>query len=116
MPDYAAAKLAADEVLTVLGEERAAKDGFGYLVLRPGGLKDGKGEGKIMLGKIPVTNSVFRGDVADVGVRLLEMDGVKGWFDMTGGEEEIGKEVERVLADGVNSMEGESLEAMNANI
>ncbi|KFY06081.1 hypothetical protein V492_08156, partial [Pseudogymnoascus sp. VKM F-4246] len=38
---YSAAKLEADEVLTVVGEERRKKDaGFNYIILRPGGLTD----------------------------------------------------------------------------
>ncbi|TVY67499.1 UPF0659 protein, partial [Lachnellula suecica] len=48
MPAYYKAKLAADETLTVLARERG---GFGYIVLRPGGLSDKKEMGKVQLGK-----------------------------------------------------------------
>jgi nucleoside-diphosphate-sugar epimerase len=116
IPDYYKAKIAADEALTVLGEERAKKDGFAYLLLRPGGLKDGEPEGKIVLGKTPAKGLVTRADVADVAVRLLEKEGLRGWFDLLGGDNETSQEVERVVREGVNSMDEESLEAMRANI
>jgi len=113
MPAYYKAKLAADEVLTVLGEERK---GFGYISLRPGTLTDEPETGKVVLGRTKASGSVSRGDVAEVAVRLLERDGVKGWFDLLGGEEDLGSEVERVLKEGVDSRDGESLEVMKANI
>jgi nucleoside-diphosphate-sugar epimerase len=113
MPAYYKAKLAADEVLTVLGEERK---GFGYISLRPGALTDEPETGKVVLGRTKARGSVSRGDVAEVAVRLLEREGVKGWFDLLGGEEDVGSEVERVLREGVDSREGESLEVMKANI
>jgi hypothetical protein len=46
----------------------------------------------------------------------LEREGVKGWFDLLGGEQDVGSEVERVLREGIDSREGESLEVMQANI
>jgi len=113
MPAYYKAKLAADEVLTVLGEERK---GFGYISLRPGTLTDEPETGKVVLGRTKARGSVSRGDVAEVAVRLLEREGVKGWFDLLGGEQDVGSEVERVLKEGVDSREGESLEVMKANI
>jgi hypothetical protein len=113
MPAYYKAKLAADEVLTVLGEERK---GFGYISLRPGALVDDPETGKVILGKTKARGSVPRGDVAEVAVRLLEREGVKGWFDLLGGEADLGDEVDRVLKEGINSMEGESLEVMKKSI
>ena len=113
IPHYYKAKLAADEVLTVLGEE---KKGFGYIVLRPGGLTDEPEIGKVSIGKTKAWGMVTRGDVADVAGRLLEKDGVKGWFDMLNGEEETGAAIDRVLKEKVNSMEGEDLETMKSNM
>ena len=113
MPAYYKAKLAADEVLTVLGEERK---GFGYISLRPGALTDEPETGKVVLGRTKARGSVSRGVVAEVAVRLLEREGVKGWFDLLGGEQDVGSEVERVLKEGVDSRDGESLEVMKANI
>jgi nucleoside-diphosphate-sugar epimerase len=47
MPAYYKAKLAADELLTVLGERK----GFQYIILRPGGLTDEPATGRVALGK-----------------------------------------------------------------
>lgn len=116
MPHYYKAKLAADEVLTVLGEERKAKDGFQYIVLRPGGLSDEKETGKVSLGKTAARGFVSRGDVADVAARLLEVEGAYGWIDLLNGDEDTGEAVKRVVKDGVNSMEGEDIQVMKDNI
>jgi nucleoside-diphosphate-sugar epimerase len=111
-PAYYKAKLAADETLTVLGE----KKGFGYIILRPGYLTDEKETGKVSLGKTKGSGMVTRGDVAEVAVRLLEQEGARGWFDLLGGEEDVGKAVEKVLNEGVNSIEGEDLEVMKKDV
>ncbi|CAL3964572.1 unnamed protein product [Diplocarpon coronariae] len=113
MPDYYKAKLAADEVITVLGEE---KKGFGYVVLRPGTLSDKPESGKVIIGKTPAEGQVSRGDVAEVAARLLEKEGARGWFDLLGGKEEIGSEIERVIGEKVDTREGESLEVMRKNL
>jgi nucleoside-diphosphate-sugar epimerase len=112
-PAYYKAKLAADEALTVLGEE---KRGFGYIVLRPGALTDDKETGKVSLGKTKARGMVTRGDVAEVAVRLLEQGGARGWFDLLSGEEDVGSAVERVLKEGVNSIEGEDLGVMKKDV
>lgn len=112
-PTYYKAKLASDEVLTVLGEQ---KKGFGYIVLRPGALTDEKETGKIDFGKTKGRGSVTRGDVAEVAVNLLEKEGVRGWFDLLGGNEETGAAVERVLKEGFSSIEGEDLEVMKKDV
>lgn len=116
MPHYYKAKLAADEVLTVLGEERRAKDGFQYIDLRPGGLTDEKETGKVSLGKTTARGFVTRGDVAEVAANLLEVEGAYGWIDLLGGDEGVGKAVERVVKEKVNAIEGEDIEVMKKNI
>ncbi|KAH7360863.1 hypothetical protein BKA65DRAFT_494156 [Rhexocercosporidium sp. MPI-PUGE-AT-0058] len=113
MPHYYKAKLASDETITVLGEE---KKGFGYIVLRPGNLSDDPESGRVVMGKTPARGQVTRGDVAEVAARLLEKDGVKGWFDLLGGEADLGSEVERVVKEGVDSREGESLDVMKKDL
>lgn len=113
MPVYYKAKLAADEVLTVEGKQR--KD-FGWICLRPGNLSDEKETGKVAIGKTHARGQVTRGDVAEVGVRLLEKEGVRGWFDLLQGEREVGEEVERVLKEGEDSIEGEDEGVMKENI
>jgi nucleoside-diphosphate-sugar epimerase len=112
MPAYYKAKLAADELLTVLGE----KKGFQYIILRPGGLTNGEATGRVALGKTRGWGQVRRADVADVAARLLEVPGARGWFDLLEGEEDVGEAVERVVRDKVDSREGESLEEMEKDI
>jgi nucleoside-diphosphate-sugar epimerase len=113
MPAYYKAKLAADELLTVLGER---KNGFQYIILRPGGLTDGEATGRVSLGKTKGWGLVRRADVADVAARLLEVQGARGWFDLLEGEEDVGEAVERVVRDKVDCREGESLEEMEKDI
>jgi nucleoside-diphosphate-sugar epimerase len=112
LPAYYTAKLAADELLTVLGERK----GFQYIILRPGGLTDGEATGRVALGKTKGYGQVRRADVADVAARLLEAPGAKGWFDLLEGEEEVGEAVERVVRDRVDCRDGESLEEMEKDI
>lgn len=119
MPDYVKAKLAADEVLTVLGEERVEKDGkdkFTYIILRPGTLSDGNETGLVELGKTPARATVTRADVADISARLLEIGGVNGWIDLVNGKEPAQQAVERVAREGIDAREGEDMATMKANI
>ncbi|CAG8982730.1 hypothetical protein HYALB_00001011 [Hymenoscyphus albidus] len=113
MPTYYKAKLAADEVLTVEGRERK---GFGWICLRPGILSDEEETERVGIGKIGARGQVTRGDVADVGVRLLEREGVSGWFDLLQGERGVEEEVERVLKEGEDYVEGEDEGVMKAHI
>jgi hypothetical protein len=99
--------------LTVFGEQ---KKGCGYIILRPGMLTDDKETGKISFGKTRARGQVTRGDVAEVAVKLLEKEGVRGWFDLLGGEEETGAAVDRVLKEGFNSVEGEDIELMKKDV
>ncbi|RDL39354.1 Uncharacterized protein BP5553_03694 [Venustampulla echinocandica] len=123
MPHYYKAKLAADEALTILGEERIRSQpegptspNFGYIILRPGNLSDKEETDKISLGKTKARGAVSRGDVAEVAVRLLEKEGIKGWFDLLEGDEGVASAVERVVKEGVDSIEGESLDAMREDL
>jgi len=114
IPHYYKAKLAADDVLTVLGEQRMKKDkGFTYIDLRPGLLTDEKEVGKVDLGKCGAKGKgVTRGDVAETAVLLLETEGARGWIDLLGGEEDVKSAVERVVRERVDCREGENLEVM----
>jgi nucleoside-diphosphate-sugar epimerase len=119
MPHYYKAKLAADEALTVLGEERVKKEGkdkFSYIILRPGWLSDEKESGKIELGRTNARDKVSRGDVAEVAVKLLETEGANGWFDLLNGNEPTDQAVTRVVKEGMNSMDGEDINVMKANM
>lgn len=51
-----------------------------------------------------------REDVARTAVELLDK-GANGWFDLLEGEE-IKEALERVVREGVNAVEGESMEEM----
>ncbi|KAL3419198.1 NAD dependent epimerase/dehydratase [Phlyctema vagabunda] len=117
LPDYYKAKLAADDVLTLLGNERMQKDkSFSYILVRPGTLADGPETGKVELGRTTAQGDVSRADVADVTVRLLEKEGVSGWIDMMNADKDVASEVDRVVREKVNTVEGEDLEAMKASL
>jgi nucleoside-diphosphate-sugar epimerase len=118
---YSDAKLAADEVLTYLAEERrhseraagvSKEDSFTYIVLRPGALTEGKATGKVQLGHTSGRGSVDREDVARVADALLAKDGANGWFDLLAGEEGISAAVDRVVEKGIDCREGEDLQEM----
>ncbi|RKF77966.1 UPF0659 protein [Golovinomyces cichoracearum] len=114
IPTYYQAKLAADEVLTVLGKER--NDDFRYISLRPGRLIDGPGVGKVSLGKTKAKGAVSRADVAEVAAKLLDKNEASGWLDLLDGEEDIDCAIERVLKEGIDCVEGEDLGVMRANV
>ncbi|KAM0124098.1 hypothetical protein ACHAP3_010603 [Botrytis cinerea] len=108
LPDYYRAKLAADQALVVLGEER--KD-WTWINLRPGTLSDEEETGRVSMGKTTGQGKVTRADVAEVAVRLLAEEGVKsGYFDLLNGEGEVGEEVRRVVKEGVDCRDGEEFE------
>ncbi|KAJ8065494.1 hypothetical protein OCU04_006175 [Sclerotinia nivalis] len=108
LPDYYQAKLKADQALVVEGRERSD---WTWICLRPGTLSDEGEKGRVVLGKTGGQGKVTRGDVAEVAVRLLGVEGVRsGYFDLLNGEVEVGEAVERVLAQGVDARDGEEFE------
>ena len=44
----------------------------------------------------------------------LEAEGANGWFDLLGGQEDTAAAVQRVVKDGVNTIEGEDIGVMKA--
>ena len=107
LPTYYEAKLAADEALYEASKKRA---GFVGINLRPGTLTDEAAE-RVELGK---TNSsegkISRESVAKVAALLLESEGIKNtWLDLLNGDEEPEVAVSRVVRDGVNAAEGDSV-------
>jgi hypothetical protein len=100
----------------VLGERKIKEGPFRYLILRPGGLIDDPATGKVSLGKTAGYGTVTRADVAGVAAELLEKSTKSGWFDLLSGDESVESAVERVEKEGVNSIEGESLDAMAADV
>ncbi|KAF2871763.1 hypothetical protein BDV95DRAFT_572751 [Massariosphaeria phaeospora] len=120
LPTYFQAKVAADEVLTVLSKERfdaEAKKGvpenerFHGISLRPGALTSAKAGG-VKMGKITCRGSVSRETVAQAIAAVLETDGARGWIDMLDGDDDVGAAVKKVVKDGVDSVEDEDFEGM----
>ena len=116
LPTYAAAKVEADECLVAVSKQR--RDGGGApfmdICLRPGTLTDEPATGRVSLGRTTATGKVSRADVAEVSARLLEKDGIRGYFDLMSGNEEVGQAVERCVREGIDCFEGEDLESMMA--
>lgn len=108
LPHYYRAKLAADEALYTVSKERGS--GFVGINLRPGTLTL-EPAGKVELGKTKHSGgNVSRESVARVADMLLASEGVKNvWLDLLDGEEEPAQAVQRVVTEGVNAAEGESV-------
>ncbi|OCK83698.1 hypothetical protein K432DRAFT_321863 [Lepidopterella palustris CBS 459.81] len=124
LPTYYDAKVAADEVLTVLAKDRydeEVKKGveeakrFCGIDLRPGRLTDDKA-GNVALGKIRCMGEVPRASVAEVALKLLETQGARGWFDLLDGEEEIEQAVKKCVSQGVDCVDGEDFGEMRKRV
>lgn len=124
LPTYYKAKLAADEVLTVLAKERfdeeekkgiSAKEKFCAISLRPGTLTDEKA-GEVKVGKIGVGGKTSRATTAEAIVAALETEGAKGWIDVIDGEEDSHQAIQKLTKEGIDVAEGEDLDAMKKNI
>jgi hypothetical protein len=121
---YFKAKVAADEVLTVLAKERyddEAKKGipenerFCGISLRPGTLTMDK-PGGVIMGKITCRGQIPRGTVAEAIAIVLGTDGARGWFDMLEGEEDVESAVKRVVKNGEDAVEGEDWKNMEERV
>ena len=112
LPDYAKAKLDADECLVALAKQRRDKGhAFQDIVLRPGHLTDDPPLGKVTLGYTRGKGEVSRADVADVAVKLLETD-YRGYLDLLAGEESIDEAIVRVRKDKIDAFKGEDEQAI----
>ncbi|KAJ2893888.1 hypothetical protein MKZ38_008133 [Zalerion maritima] len=102
---YYQAKVVADEEL--FKESKKQGSDFAGISLRPGTLTT-EPKGGVMLGKTPVSSGTSsRESVAATAEALLAADGVKtSWVDMLDGEEDIESAVKRVIAEGVDAIEG----------
>jgi len=123
LPTYYKAKVAADEVLTVLARKRweeeekkglPSGERFCGVSLRPGTLTDGA-PGGVSVGKIGTGGKVSRATVAESVVAVLETEGARGWIDLVDGEEGVKKAIERVVREGVDSVDEENVEKMEKN-
>ncbi|KNG47136.1 nad dependent epimerase dehydratase [Stemphylium lycopersici] len=124
LPDYFKAKVAADEVLTVLSNDRvareekegvAANERFCGISLRPGTLTE-QPAGNVNMGKIGADDKVSRATVAEVTAKVLEKEGVRGWVDFVDGQEEIATALDKYVKEGQDAVEGEDLGAMRERI
>lgn len=107
LPRYYQAKIAADEALYRAAKQR---EGFVAINLRPGTLTL-EPAGGVELGRTKGSRgNVSRESVAQVADALLASEGLGNvWLDLLGGNEPIDEAVERVVRDGVDAAEGESL-------
>lgn len=118
LPHYYKAKVAADEVLTVLAKERfdsEAQKGvpenerFAGISLRPGTLT-AEPAGGITIGKISSRGNTSRATVAETVVAVLATDGARGYIDVLDGEEKIDAAIKRLVKEGIDNVEGEDFE------
>ena len=124
LPTYYKAKVAADEVLTVLAKERLdeeSKQGvtdagkFCGISLRPGTLTDEKAGG-VKMGKIESRGKTSRATVAETIVAVLKTEGVKGYFDVLDGDEDVEIAVKQCVKEGIDAVEDEDLEDMKQRV
>lgn len=81
-PHYSASKFYADAWLE--------RSGLDYTIIRPGGLTNTTGTGKVKIGDNLEFDNVSREDVADVIINVLENEEAIGCsFDLTGGNTQI---------------------------
>lgn len=100
---YMAAKLEADRSLVSENGRR----GLEWTIVRPGGLSEEKGRGRVEAGRVHLGARIAREDVAGVVVECLGREGTVGLaFDVVGGETEIGEAVEGVVRGRVDTFEG----------
>ena len=100
---YMEAKLAADRELVGGNEKRVLR----YTIVRPSGLLDGEGTGKVEAGKTSTFESISRQDVAAVVAEVLKNDATVGLaFDIVGGQTPVEQAVKEVAEKKVNTFEG----------
>lgn len=112
LPDYAKAKIAADEYLAAMSRKRGGE--FRGICLRPGTLTDERA-GNVELGKTGGSGGkVSRETVAQAAVEVLDSGYQGGWLDLLDGKEDVKKAAERVTRENVDAFEGEDAERIYA--
>lgn len=123
LPTYYKAKIAADEVLTILSRERLekeAKDGvpekerFAGISLRPGQLTEEKAGG-VKVGKLGAGGKTSRDTTAHAIVAALET-GVRGWVDVIDGDEDPKQAIQKLADQGIDTAEEEDWEAAKERV
>lgn len=103
MQPYMEAKLAADRNLVTENERR----GLEYTIVRPGGLSQESGTGKVAAGRVHLGSMIPREDVASVVIECMKNEGTKGLaFDLVGGDTPIKDAVAAVVKERVDTFEG----------
>ncbi|KAK0863251.1 hypothetical protein LTR87_016285 [Friedmanniomyces endolithicus] len=100
---YMWAKLAADRSLVVENGRR----GLEYTIVRPGGLSNDPGKGKVAAGNVHLDTMISREDVAAIVVECLKNDGTKGLaIDCVGGDTPIVDAIAEVANGKIDAFAG----------
>lgn len=100
---FLAAKLQADRALRTGNDKR----GLAYTMVRPGGLSNEPGDGRVAAGKVHLGKMVKREDLAGVVVACIGNDDTIGLaFDVVGGEDVISEAVQEVGKHKTDTFEG----------
>jgi hypothetical protein len=123
LPTYYKAKIAADEVLTVLSTKRVKEEEsksvpadslFAGISLRPGTLTDEKAGG-VRVGKLGAGDKTSRATTAHAIVAALE-SGVRGWVDVVDGDEDVNAAMQSLVKDGIDTAVEEDWEAAKERV
>jgi len=100
---YMEAKFTADRNLVTENERR----GLEYTIVRPGGLSNEPGTGRIAAGKVHLNTTISREDVAATVIECMKNSGTIGLaFDCVGGDTPIAHAVAEVARDKIDSFAG----------
>lgn len=100
---YMEAKLAADRDL----REGNAERGLQYTIVKPGGLNMEESKGTVAAGRVGLTTTVSREDVAKVVIECMKQPKTIGLaFDVVGGDTPIAEAVQKVAEERIDTFEG----------
>ncbi|KAK5130499.1 hypothetical protein LTR08_001979 [Meristemomyces frigidus] len=100
---YMQAKFTADRNLVT----ENARRGLEYTIVRPGGLTSDAGKGTIAAGKVHLSSTISREDVASVVVECMKNGGTKGLaFDCVGGDTPVRDAVAEVAKEKIDGFAG----------
>ena len=100
---YMEAKFAADRSLVTENDRR----GLDYTIVRPGGLSQDPGNGKVAAGKVHLNQVISREDVASIVLECMKQDGTKGLaIDCVGGDVPIADAIAEVAGKQIDSFKG----------
>jgi len=123
LPTYYKAKIAADEVLTVLSTNRVkeeesksipAESRFAGISLRPGTLTDEKAGG-VRVGKLGAGGKTSRATAAHAILAALE-SGTRGWVDVIDGDEDVNAAMQKLAKEGIDTAIEEDWDAAKERV